>query len=194
MYGELVSREPSWVGKLVVSAGAGAAASGLGAATALAGGCCLLIDADKDAVRGEYRDGGVDFVVNTLDEALRVLKNELRQARPLVVALNAEVAPSLSEMGERGVLADLAVNATGVPANEHLQLGERPTDTLKAWLLERDWHEQAVEHPMELTLAAEDPRFAWVRGIARYQRSASRERRVLWLSSAELLSYSSRVL
>ena len=48
-------------------------------------------------------------MVNSLDEALRTLKNEIRQRRPLGVALTAQPPLVLSEMLERGVLPDLQI-------------------------------------------------------------------------------------
>jgi urocanate hydratase len=53
------------------------------------------------------RRGELDFVVNTLDEALRTLKNQIRQGRPLGVALLDDVAAALAEMVERGVLPEI---------------------------------------------------------------------------------------
>ena len=44
------------------------------------------------------------------DEALRVLKNEIRKHRPLSVALDGAVEPAIEEMRERGVLPDLQVS------------------------------------------------------------------------------------
>jgi urocanate hydratase len=53
------------------------------------------------------RRGEVDFVVNTLDEALRTLKNQIRQGRPLGVALLGDVAAALAEIAGRGVLPEI---------------------------------------------------------------------------------------
>jgi hypothetical protein len=53
------------------------------------------------------RDGIIDFLVNSLDEALRILKNEIRKQQP--VAVGVSVAPEIivNEMLDRGVLPDL---------------------------------------------------------------------------------------
>ncbi len=80
LYGELIARRESWAGQLVFAYGEGVSATGLPAAVSIAGGTLLLLDPDTAAVKSVFRQGGVDFVVNTLDEALRVLKNEITQA------------------------------------------------------------------------------------------------------------------
>ena len=92
LYGELVSRgAKAGRGSWSSPAEPGQAATGLPAAVSIAGGTSLLLDPDAAAVKSVFRHGGVDFVVNTLDEALRVLKNEIRKHRPLSVALEGAV-------------------------------------------------------------------------------------------------------
>jgi urocanate hydratase len=100
LYGELVARHESWAGKLVFACGEGASATGLPAAASIAGGTALLLDPDAAAVKAVFRQGGVDFVVNTLDEALRVLKNEIRKQRPLSVALKGDVQSAVIAGGD----------------------------------------------------------------------------------------------
>ncbi len=63
------------------------------------------------------RTGELDFVVNTLDEALRTLKNEIRQRRPLSVGLIADTDLALAEIAERGLLPDLLL----IGANQNAQ-------------------------------------------------------------------------
>jgi urocanate hydratase len=211
LYGELISRREHWCGKLVFTAGERSSASGLPAAVSIAGGTTLAVDPDAAAVKSVFRQGGVDFVVNTLDEALRVLKNEVRQHRPLGVALIAEVEPVLAEMAERGVLPDLHVSLDAPsellfhddsprkgPGREHLHLTSRdgiadPTPHLTAWLAAQGWSEQvhssSEERPLRLldaellaALPEEDiVRKTWLQRISHYQRPAIGASRVLWL-------------
>jgi urocanate hydratase len=81
--------------------------NGSPAAVSIAGGATLAIESNAAALKAAMRLGELDFVVNTLDEALRTLKNEVRQHRPLSVGLIADVDSILNEMVERGVLPDL---------------------------------------------------------------------------------------
>jgi hypothetical protein len=110
LYGELLARNKKWSGKLVFACGDSAAATGLPTAVSIAGGVTLVLDPNAAAVKSVFRHGGLDFLVNTLDEALRVLKNELRKQKPLSVALTAPIPPTLAEMHERGILPDLTVD------------------------------------------------------------------------------------
>lgn len=117
LYGALMEVRGDWGGGLVLCCGAGCAESGAPTAVSIAGGATLAIDADAAAVKAAMRRGELDFVVNTLDEALRALKNQVRQRRPLSVGLTADVGAALCEMVERGVLPDLLL------AGAHQQAG-----------------------------------------------------------------------
>ena len=114
-YGALAGEREDWAGALVLSCGEGAATSGISAAVGIAGGTTLTIDANAPAVKAAMRRGEIDFVVNTLDEALRTLKNEIRQLRPLSVGLIADLGSALCEMVERGVGPDLLLVGTNQP-------------------------------------------------------------------------------
>jgi urocanate hydratase len=82
-----------------------------GAATTLAaniaGAATLGIDANSERLRQGIRHGFCDFVVNNLDEALRILKNEVRKKRPVSVCLEGDLAATLREAVERGLQPDL---------------------------------------------------------------------------------------
>jgi len=117
LYGELVEVREDWGGGLVLCCGEGCAASGVPAAVSIAGGATLAVDGDAGAVKAAMRRGELDFVVNTLDEALRALKNEVRVRHPLSVGLIAEGDAVLSEMVERGVQPDLLL----IGANQSAQ-------------------------------------------------------------------------
>jgi urocanate hydratase len=172
LYGELTARCENWAGKLVFAYGEGASATGLSTAVSIASGTTLVLDPNPAVVKTVFRQGGVDFVVNTLDEALRVLKNEVRKHRPLSVALIARVQPMFAEMVGRGVQPDLQVSINlpiialrdEMPNQaetsegreperagiERLQLQSRegiafPSERLAGWLMERGWSETVLE-------------------------------------------------
>lgn len=85
-------------------------------AGAVAGAAVLAVDAQRERVKELLRYGICDFVVNDLDEALRILKNELRKKQPASVCLSGEVEASAHEMVDRGlqpeVLAGKRVSGT----------------------------------------------------------------------------------
>jgi len=121
IYGGLVEERDDWGGGLVLCCGEGCAASGVPVAVSIAGGATLMLDGDAGAVKAAMRRGEVDFVVNTLDEALRALKNEVRMRRSLSVGLTTEVSAALREMVERGVQPDLLLIGAQQDSDEILR-------------------------------------------------------------------------
>lgn len=73
----------------------------------IAGAATLGAAADAAAQKLAIRDGVADFLVTTLDEGLRILKNEIRKRETVAVCIGAEPAAVEREMAERGVLANL---------------------------------------------------------------------------------------
>jgi len=73
----------------------------------IAGAATLAASTNPSALRQAQREGATDFLVNSLDEALRILKNEIRKRQPVAVAVSLAPAELESEMIERGVLPDI---------------------------------------------------------------------------------------
>ncbi len=77
----------------------------------IAGAATLVVSIDLASQKQALRDGVVDFVVTTLDEALRILKNQLRKRESVSVCVAPpppEPLPKIDgEMNERGVAPDL---------------------------------------------------------------------------------------
>jgi CheY-like chemotaxis protein len=73
----------------------------------IAGAASLAASADPAVARQAMRDGAVDFVVTSLDEALRILKNEIRKRQAVAVAVTAPPEAMEREMLDRGVQPDL---------------------------------------------------------------------------------------
>jgi len=101
-------------GLLLTCVGFGLEGAELALATTISGGTFLGIDPSTEHLKAAVRNGSCDFMVNTLDESLRVLKNELRKKKALSVGLLGEAAGTLAAMIERGVQPDLVAD-TGVP-------------------------------------------------------------------------------
>ena len=73
----------------------------------VAGCATLAATADAEDQKRAVREGIVDFLVNSLDEALRILKNEVRKRATVAVCVEFSTDQIEREMRERGVLADL---------------------------------------------------------------------------------------
>ncbi len=100
------------------------------AAARVAGAATLLL-ADETRARAAVRSGAADFAVTSLDEALRILKNEVRRAAPVGVCLVGDVAAVLAECVARGVQPDVVDGASA-------ELSERGAHTL-------DWKQRGEE-------------------------------------------------
>src|SRR5438270_10726114 len=73
----------------------------------IAGAASLCATENEQDQKQAIRDGIVDFLVTSLDEALRILKNEIRKRAPVAVCIAAPHAESELQMSERGVAPDL---------------------------------------------------------------------------------------
>jgi urocanate hydratase len=97
-------------GLLLTCVGFGLEGAELALATTISGGTFLGIDPSTEHLKTAVRNGSCDFMVNTLDESLRVLKNELRKKKALSVGLLGEASAILAAMVERGVQPDLVAD------------------------------------------------------------------------------------
>ena len=97
-FAALTQQEPEWRGKLLLVIGMDRT---LALAALAAGAATLILEDDASLLREARQD--VTFTVTTLDEALRALKNEIRQGRAITVALAGNTQRWLAEIKERGV-------------------------------------------------------------------------------------------
>ena len=94
-------------GKLFYAGEMDARGRALVAAANIAGAATLAASADGHAQKQALRDGVADFLVNSLDEALRILKNQLRKREAVSVCAGLGPDAVEREMEERGVQPDL---------------------------------------------------------------------------------------
>ncbi len=83
------------------------AASHLIRAANIAGAASLAASATAGVLRQAQQQGVIDFLVNSLDEALRILKNEIRKRQPVAVAVALAPQTVTQELLARGVLPNL---------------------------------------------------------------------------------------
>ncbi len=102
--------EPGLGGKLLYAGELDRDARALAVASMIAGAASLAATADLSAQKQAIKDGAVDFVVTSLNEALRILKNEIRKKQPIAVCVAAPPESVEREMVERGVAPDLVVS------------------------------------------------------------------------------------
>lgn len=112
-------------GKLVVSGGMGGMGGAQPLAATMAGAAFLGIDVDPERIKKRLKTGYCDFMVNTLDEALRILKNAVRKKEAISVGLVGNCADIIPELAERGVVPDLLTDQTSAhdPLNGYVPNG-----------------------------------------------------------------------
>jgi urocanate hydratase len=99
--------EPNLGGKLLYAGELDQEGRALIVAANIAGAASLTATAGSAAQKQAIRGGIIDFLVTSLDEALRILKNEIRKRETVAVCVTAATEAVEREMLERGVLPDL---------------------------------------------------------------------------------------
>src|SRR4051794_1967649 len=112
-------------GKLIVSGGMGGMGGAQPLAATMAGAAFLGIDVDPERIKKRLKTGYCDFMVNSLDEALRILKNAVRKKENVSVGLVGNCADIIPELAERGVVPDILTDQTSAhdPLNGYLARG-----------------------------------------------------------------------
>jgi urocanate hydratase len=124
-------------GKLIVSGGMGGMGGAQPLAATMNGAVFLGIDVDPERIKKRLKTGYCDFLVNTLDEALRIVKNAVRKKEAVSVGLVGNCADIIPELAERGVVPDILTDQTsahdplngyvanGMPLEQALELRRR---------------------------------------------------------------------
>lgn len=107
----------------------------------IAGAASLAASDDPAVQRQAIRDGVIDFLVTSLEEALRILKNEIRKRQ--AVSVGVAIAPHglVEQMLDRGVLPDLLPSDSDTRADH--SGGENRDWTGRDWT-GRDWVQQLI--------------------------------------------------
>ena len=112
-------------GKLVVSGGLGGMGGAQPLAATLNGAAFLGVEVDGEKIRRRIRSGYCDVCVNDLDEAVRILKNAVRQKQAISVGLIGNCAEVIPELARRGIVPDLLTDQTSAhdPLNGYIPTG-----------------------------------------------------------------------
>jgi urocanate hydratase len=112
-------------GKLIVSGGMGGMGGAQPLAATMNGAAFLGIDVDAERIKKRLKSGYCDFLVTTLDEALRILKNAVRKKENVSVGLVGNCADIIPELADRGVVPDILTDQTSAhdPLNGYVPNG-----------------------------------------------------------------------
>ena len=112
-------------GKLIVSGGMGGMGGAQPLAATMTGAAFLGIDVDPERIKKRLKTGYCDFMVTTLDEALRILKNAVRKKENVSVGLVGNCADIIPELADRGGVPDTLTDQTSAhdPLNGYVPNG-----------------------------------------------------------------------
>ena len=167
------------LGGLLLYAGQlGAETTPLLRAANIAGAASLAVSHVPDDLKQAQRNGVIDFLVTSLDEALRILKNEIRKRQPVSVAISAAPLDIGSQMLARGVQPGLlAATFIEPPAARaaFLERGASLVEPVQAasfhiWPIPAAWNARIPQLDAQLIqlLPDDDAARRWLRLSPRY--------------------------
>jgi urocanate hydratase len=170
-------------------------------AASIAGAASLAAAPDPALQRQAIRDGAIDFLVTSLEEALRILKNEIRKHQTVSVVVAIDSATLVEQMLDRGVLPDLlppiAQDAAIAPAQAEKFLTQGAQQVIApvsdsanfiSWSVDRlpaRWLPRLDTCAFELLPEADLLRRRWLRLAPRYLGQLARRERGIALSAEE---------
>ena len=115
----------SLAGKLVVTGGMGGMGGAQPLAATMNGAALLCIEADPERIKRRLKTGYCDIMVNSLEEAVRILRNAVHEKAAVSVGLAGNCAEVLPEMARRGIVPDLLTDQTSAhdPLNGYIPAG-----------------------------------------------------------------------
>ncbi len=106
-------------GKLIYTGDLDPVSRALLVAANIAGAATLAVSADQARQKQAVKEGVIDFLVTSLSEALRILKNQVRKRESVAVCIAGQPNEVEREMQDRGLLPDLiASELAGSPASQ----------------------------------------------------------------------------
>ena len=112
-------------GKLIVSGGMGGMGGAQPLAATMTGAAFLGVEVDPERIKKRLKTGYCDSMANSLDEALRIVNDALRNKQNISVGLVGNCADVIPELAERGVVPDILTDQTSAhdPLNGYVPNG-----------------------------------------------------------------------
>jgi urocanate hydratase len=150
----------------------------------IAGAATMAATQDAVAQRQAVRDGIVDFLVTSLDEALRILKNQLRKRETVAVCIGLPIDVVAREMADRGVLPDVTRDAV-ISGGAHGRLPNLSSqnEALVIWRVSAAparWLPKLDAIALDCLDASERIAGRWLRSSGRYLGRAGLEAHMVW--------------
>ena len=140
-----------WSGKWILTAGLGGMGGAQPLAATMAGASCLAIECQPSRIEMRLRTRYLDVAADTLDEALALLNQSIKDKNPQSIGLLGNAADILPELIRRGVRPDLVTDQTSAhdPVNGYLPSGW----TVAEWEAKRQTDPAAVEKAARKSMA-----------------------------------------
>jgi len=148
-------------GKWIFTAGLGGMGGAQPLAATMAGASMLAVECRQSAIDKRLETRYVDAQANNLDEALELLQAAKKNAKPISIALLANVVDVLEQLLARGIKPDALTDQTSAhdPVNGYLPQG---------WSVQQ-WDERRVSDPQATAAAATASMAKHVQCLLRYK-------------------------
>jgi hypothetical protein len=176
-------------------------------AASIAGAASLAASPNPALQRQAIRDGVIDFLVTSLEEALRILKNEIRKHQTVSVAVSIDSQTLVDQMLDRGVLPDLLPSLSNMHSdapdeaeNFVAQGAKRLIDSTPSsegfvcWSVDRNparWLPRLDACAQGVVPAGDLVRHRWLRLAPRYLGQLARRQHGIALSAEEIRQFES---
>lgn len=102
----------SLAGKWFLSSGLGEMGGAQPLAITMNGGVGIIVEVDEEKIRRRLRDKYLDTSVKSIDEALKLKDDALREKKPLSIAVLGNAATVYDELASRGIVPDIVSDQT----------------------------------------------------------------------------------
>ena len=138
-------------GRWLLTAGLGGMGGAQPLAAVMAGASCLAIECQRSRIEMRLRTGYLDHAVETLDEAMAIIRRSCAEKTPVSVGLLGNAAEILPQMLEAGILPDLLTDQTSAhdPVNGYLPAGW----SVAEWIEKREREPQVVAKAARASMA-----------------------------------------
>ncbi|MBS0294782.1 MAG: urocanate hydratase [Proteobacteria bacterium] len=133
-------------GRWILTGGLGGMGGAQPLAAVMAGASCLAIECQRSRIEKRLETRYLDVAAETLDEALALIDQSVKDRKPLSVGLLGNAAEILPELVRRGVRPDVVTDQTSAHdlVNGYLPIG---------WSV-AEWEEKRVSDPAAVEAAA----------------------------------------
>ena len=102
----------SLAGKIVLTSGLGGMGGAQPLAITMADGVAICVEVDLDRIRKRIHTKYLDKYTDSIDEAIKLSKNALKDKKPLSIGLLGNAASLIPEFARRGFIPDLVTDQT----------------------------------------------------------------------------------